>query len=242
MISIKVEYWCNQRFPSLLYHYPIDSGPSRFFSFLELEICSAKARTHNTEVMLKKAHQCLYPIWWWRKCGRSAYWLVKFNSGGQEIYPEVHGKDHWWALPSVEELFETRCWKMASSPREPNPLRPPAVWLPVLQQSHQDKQVREVLTHMQLQSTILLWSFMIILLCTGHFITFTFSVHVIFFIYHIFCHSNSPQLPFQLMYKVLSICFGDVTRMGCKHSIELVTHANKESAIYPSLLTAEALW
>lgn len=43
------------------------------FSFLGLQISDDLAWTQNTEVMFKKAHQYLYPLWYHWKCGISTH-------------------------------------------------------------------------------------------------------------------------------------------------------------------------
>lgn len=36
---------------------------------------------HNMEIMLKKAHQRFYPLWYLRTCGISTHWIVNFYRG-----------------------------------------------------------------------------------------------------------------------------------------------------------------
>jgi len=142
------------------------------FHFLGLQISDNLAWTHNKGVMLKKAHQHLYPLRCLRKCGISTRWLMNFYhgtiksilSGGVTVwYGNTTAQDTkaiqrvirtaekiiWCALPSIEEIFRSRCLRKACSIIQDHNhpgqhLSPPSyVRLPVPQHSNQDKQVQE---------------------------------------------------------------------------------------------------
>ena len=111
------------------------------FRFLGLQISNDLAWTHNMGAMLQKAHQCLYPLWCLRKCGISTHWLMNFYCGTREhsvrwchcVVWQYHTvtpaqdrkaiqrvvrmaeKIIGCALPSIGEIFRSRCWLTASS-------------------------------------------------------------------------------------------------------------------------------
>jgi len=65
-------------------HISLDGTPVEIvscFRFLGLQISNELAWTHNMGVMLKKAHQRLYPLWCLRKCSISTRWLVNIYRG-----------------------------------------------------------------------------------------------------------------------------------------------------------------
>jgi len=141
------------------------------FRFLGLQISDDLAWTHKTGAMLKKAHQRLYPLRCLRKCGISTQWLANFYRGPIESVL-LGGVTVWngnttaqdrkatqraiqsvrmvekiigCALPSIEEIFQTRCRRngqlhQTGPPWTPTVL-PSVVQSPVPQHWNQDKQV-----------------------------------------------------------------------------------------------------
>lgn len=141
------------------------------FGFLGLQIFDDLAWTHNKGVILKKAHQHLYPLWYLRNCGISTQWHMNFYHGSIEsvlsdgvtvwngnttaedrkaIKSVIRLAGHW-VCTSIhrgdfwwKEVLEGGQLHHAGPQSHWAPtFLPPAVWLMVLQHLNQDKQGHE---------------------------------------------------------------------------------------------------